>query len=105
MKFIYTPWVHWPETMSTYLPEDKILFSCDFFGSHLATSDLYAKNELIVFDAAKRYFTKIMMPFGKFIRKNLDKIKDLDIELIAPSHGPIYNNPEFIVDAYRDSSC
>ncbi len=42
LRFVYTPWVHWPETMSTYLEEDKILFSCDFFGSHLATTDLYA---------------------------------------------------------------
>ena len=40
LEFIYTPWVHWPETMSTYLKEEKILFSCDFFGSHLATTDL-----------------------------------------------------------------
>jgi len=45
LKFIYTPWVHWPETMSTYLPEEKILFSCDFFGSHLATSSLFVEDE------------------------------------------------------------
>ena len=45
LKFIYTPWVHWPETMSTYLEEDKILFSCDFFGSHIATTDLFVTDE------------------------------------------------------------
>ena len=47
LKFIYTPWVHWPETMVTYLEEDKILFSCDFFGSHLATTDLYATEDRV----------------------------------------------------------
>src|SRR4030043_1519132 len=45
LEFIYTPWVHWPETMVSYLKEDKILFSCDFFGSHLATTDLYVTDE------------------------------------------------------------
>ncbi|MBA3051810.1 MBL fold metallo-hydrolase, partial [bacterium] len=45
LEFIHTPWVHWPETMSTHLKEDGILFSCDFFGSHLATTDLYVKDK------------------------------------------------------------
>lgn len=45
LEFIHAPWVHWPETMLTYLREDKILFSCDFFGSHLATTDLYVSDE------------------------------------------------------------
>jgi len=102
LKFVHTPWVHWPETMSTYLAEDRIFFSCDFFGSHLATSDLYVTDEPRVYEAAKRYYAEIMMPFRKIIQKNLDKIKDLDIDLIAPSHGPIYNRPALITDAYRD---
>ncbi|HEC86883.1 MAG TPA: MBL fold metallo-hydrolase, partial [Thermoplasmatales archaeon] len=54
LEFIHAPWVHWPETMLTYLREDKILFTCDFLGSHLATSDLFAKNENRVYEAAKR---------------------------------------------------
>ncbi len=54
LEFLFTPWVHWPETMCTYLREDKILFSCDFFGSHLATSDLFVKNEPKVIEDAKR---------------------------------------------------
>lgn len=102
LKFIYTPWVHWPETMVTYLEEDKILFSCDFFGSHLATGDLFVSDESLVYRAAKRYYAEIMMPFRMFIRKNMEKIADLNIEIIAPSHGPIYQNPEFILDAYKD---
>ncbi|MFQ6041420.1 MAG: FprA family A-type flavoprotein [Candidatus Poribacteria bacterium] len=101
LEFIYTPWVHWPETMVTYLQEDNILFSCDFFGSHLATSDLYVTDEARVYEAAKRYYAEIMMPFRMVIRRNLEKIKDHKIDLIAPSHGPIYDRPEFIIDAYR----
>ncbi len=102
LKFIYTPWVHWPETMVTYLEEDKILFTCDFFGSHLATTDLYAIDERRVYEAAKRYYAEIMMPFHAVIQKNLEKIKGLQISLIAPSHGPVYNKPEFIVSAYKE---
>ena len=102
LKFIYTPWVHWPETMVTYLEEDRILFSCDFFGSHIATSDLYVTDEGRVYEAAKRYFAEIMMPFRSIIQKNLEKLGSYDIEMVAPSHGPIYRRPSFIVDAYRD---
>lgn len=102
LKFIYTPWVHWPETMSTYLPEDKILFSCDFFGAHLATSSLFVDDQAIVYESAKRYYAEIMMPFRRQISANLAKLEKLDIEMIAPSHGPVYDNPEFIIDAYKD---
>jgi len=102
LKFIHTPWVHWPETMLTYLIEDRILFSCDLFGSHLATSDLFVTDEPSVYEAAKRYYAEIMMPFRTVIRKNLEKIKDLEIEIIAPSHGAVYNNPDFILNAYRE---
>ncbi|HOO91808.1 MAG TPA: FprA family A-type flavoprotein, partial [Syntrophales bacterium] len=102
LKFIYTPWVHWPETMATYLEEDKILFSCDFFGSHIATSDLYVTDEGRVYEPAKRYFAEIMMPFRNVIAKNLEKLAPYDIDMIAPSHGPLYPRPAFIIDAYRD---
>jgi flavorubredoxin len=100
LEFIITPWVHWPDTMVTYLQEDQILFSCDFFGSHLATSELFADED--IYKAAKRYYAEIMMPFRTIIRKNLEKLKNLKIQIIAPSHGPLYNNPEFILDAYKD---
>jgi len=102
LKFIHTPWVHWPETMVTYLEEEKILFSCDFFGSHIATTDLYVTDEGRVYEAAKRYFAEIMMPFRKIIKGNLEKLEPYDIAMIAPSHGPIYDKPEFIINAYRD---
>ena len=101
-EFVHTPWVHWPETMCSYLREDKILFSCDFFGSHFAQSDLFVSDKERVFEAAKRYFAEIMMPFRTAIQKNLEKLGKLDIETIAPSHGPIYGDPRFIMDAYRE---
>lgn len=102
LEFIHTPWVHWPETMCSYLQEDRILFSCDFFGSHVATTDLYVTDEALVYEAAKRYYSEIMMPFRRIIQKNLDKVESHEIDLIAPSHGPIYDKPSFIINAYRD---
>ena len=102
LEFIYTPWVHWPETMSTYLKEEGILFSCDFFGSHLASSDLLAKDKPVVYHSAKRYYAEIMMPFRAAIKKNLERLQNLDIRMIAPSHGLVYDEPKFILDAYRD---
>jgi flavorubredoxin len=101
LEFIHTPWVHWPETMVTYLREDKILFSCDFFGSHLATTDMFVTDEGQVYEAAKRYFAEIMMPFRNVIRKDLEKVQEYSIDIIGPSHGPMYNKPAFITDAYH----
>jgi flavorubredoxin len=102
LQFVYLPWVHWPETMGTYLKEDKILFSCDFFGAHLASSSLFVDDEAVVYESAKRYFAEIMMPFRRQINANLAKLDDMEIETIAPSHGPVHNRPKFIVDAYKD---
>ena len=102
LEFIHFPWVHWPETMLTYLREDKILFTCDLFGSHLATSDLYVTDEGQVYEAAKRYYAEIMMPFRTNIQKDIVKLNNYAIDIIATSHGPIYDKPKFILDAYRD---
>jgi flavorubredoxin len=100
LRFIEAPMLHWPETMFTYLQENKILFPCDFFGSHIA-SGLYDDEveDLLVY--AQRYFGEIMMPFRIMGQKALEKIKDLEVRIIAPSHGPIYRNPEYILNAYR----
>lgn len=99
--FYSTPWVHWPDTMCSYLAEDKILFTCDFFGSHLASSDLFAIDEPRVEAAALHYYAEIMMPFSMHIRKHLVKLAPLDIDLIAPGHGPVYPRPAFILDLYK----
>ncbi len=102
LEFIYTPWVHWPETMCTYLREDRILFSCDFFGSHQATSDLFVRTEQDVYESAKRYFAEIMMPFRLSIRKNIDTISRYELDIIAPSHGPVYDKPDYIINNYKE---
>lgn len=101
LTFVDTPWVHWPETMSVYLKEDKVLFSCDLFGSHLATSAVFA-DEKEVYAGAKSYFAEIMMPFRKYVQKHLEKLAAFDIAMICPSHGPVYDNPAFIMEAYRE---
>jgi len=101
LEFIHAPWVHWPETMLTYLKEEKILFTCDFFGAHLATTELYATDKARVYEAAKRYYAEIMMPFRAMISKHLKRLDDYEIAMIAPSHGPVYDDPAFILGAYR----
>jgi len=102
LQFMFAPWVHWPETMFSFLREDKILFTCDFFGSHFATGTLYADDEHHVYLSAKRYYAEIMMPFRQKYPTYLQKIEALAPEIIAPSHRPIYRRPEFILDAYKD---
>ncbi len=101
LRFLITPWVHWPETMCTFLEEDGVLFSCDFFGSHLAGSELFVSDEGRVIQDAKRYYAEIMMPFRTAIVGNLKKVDGLEISMIAPSHGPVYDRPRLILDAYH----
>jgi flavorubredoxin len=104
LQFVIAPWVHWPETMFTYLVEDKILFPCDFLGSHLAPSRLFVDDISGFYEGAKRYYAEIMMPFRVNVQKHLKRLKDFDIEIIAPSHGPIHLRPEPIMDAYAEWS-
>jgi flavorubredoxin len=102
LRFIHIPWVHWPDTLAAHLVEDKLLFTTDFFGSHLATSDLFASaDEGRVYTAAKRYYAQIMMPLRSMAQKNLEKLAGLELAFIAPSHGPVYDRPAFILEAYR----
>jgi len=102
LEFIHFPWVHWPETMLTWLPERRVLFTCDLFGSHLATGNVLAGTEAEVLIAAKRYYAEIMMPFRGMIEKRLERVASLDPAFIAPSHGPVWDDPRTIVGAYRD---
>ncbi len=102
LEFIHFPWVHWPETMLTWLPERRVLFTCDLFGSHFATGDTFAVDEAAVLLAAKRYYAEIMMPFRGMIEKRFERVSSLDMAFIAPSHGPVYHHPRVILDAYRD---
>jgi flavorubredoxin len=102
LRFIDAPWLHWPETIFTYLEEDRILFPCDFFGSHIAYGEFYADeygNELSV-DLAKLYFAEIMMPFRKPGANAVEKVKKLGVKMIAPSHGVIWRDPNVILEPY-----
>jgi len=101
LQFLSAPHLHWPETMFTYIPEQKILFPCDFFSAHNTTGffDDEAEDVLLW---AKKYYAEIMMPLSKMARKGMDRIKDIDIDIIAPSHGPVYRHPQTIIDAYKE---
>ncbi len=103
LRFINAPWLHWPETIFTYCVEDKVLFSCDFFGAHLAPERLY-EDEIgdIVLTEAKRYYGEIMMIFLGPVRRALQKLEGLEIRLIAPSHGPVWRQTERVLNGYRD---
>ena len=102
LEFIHFPWVHWPETTLTYLIEDRILFPCDFYGFHIASNELYVTNDELMLESAKRYYAEIMMPFRNIIKNNFPKLDKYQIDLIAPSHGPIHRKPELIMNAYKD---
>ncbi|MEW6216245.1 MAG: FprA family A-type flavoprotein [Candidatus Bipolaricaulota bacterium] len=100
LRFIDAPFLHWPETMFTYLVEDKVLFPCDFFGAHTAAG-LYDDEVADLAVRAQMYFGEIMMPFRKAGERAMKKLADLPIELIAPSHGPMWRHPERILSLYR----
>ncbi len=91
LEFMNTPYLHWPETMFTYLKEEKVLFPCDFFGSHYGRDTVdYDLSEDEMWENRKFYFDNIMSPFKKFALQALDKIKDWEVEIICPSHGPVH---------------
>lgn len=104
LRFVDAPWLHWPETMFTYLVEEKILFPCDFFGQHLAIKETYddeiSQEKLEEF--AKRYYGEIMLPFRPSGQKAMAKLKGMDIRMIAPSHGVIYRNPKRMMELYEE---
>ena len=102
LEFMITPWVHWPETMMTYLRQEKILFSCDFLGSHLAQSSTWVSDRNRTRETAKRYYAEIMMPFRHLIPKYLERIAELQPAIIAPSHGPVHQEPALILEAYEE---
>ena len=92
LQFIETPMVHWPESMFTYVPEEKLLFSMDAFGQHYASSQRFDDEVALstAMDEAKTYYANIVMPYGKRVASVLEQAAGLDIEMIAPSHGVIW---------------
>lgn len=92
LTFLTTPMVHWPDNMLTYCPEDKILFSNDAFGQHLAVSENF-DDELsldLILAEAKKYYANIVMPYSSQVATALNAAAGLDIKMIAPGHGMIW---------------
>jgi len=104
LHFIETPMVHWPESMFTYVPEEKLLFSMDAFGQHYASSQRFEDEFPLetVIQEAKSYYANILMPYGKQVAKVLQQMDAFNIEMIAPSHGLIWrSHVQEMFKAYR----
>jgi flavorubredoxin len=96
--------VHWPESMATYIPEEKILFSMDAFGQHYASSHRFDDEEPldVVMAEAKTYFANIVMLYGRPIGRVLERAGDIELEIVAPSHGVIWRKHiDAVMSAYR----
>jgi NADH oxidase (H2O-forming) len=105
LKFIQSPNLHWPDTMFTYAVEKKVLFTCDFMGCHYCpeSGTLMDEGAGDYLEEMKYYFECIMGPFKKFVNQGLDKIKDLDLDLVCPSHGPVHSKDiKKYTDLYRE---
>lgn len=108
LQFISAPFLHWPDSMYTYIPEDKALITCDSFGSHYSCKEVFndlVPNEEEYLDALRYYYDCIFGPYKPYVLKAIDKIKDLDIELVCPGHGPILRqDPWKIINTYKEWS-
>ena len=105
LRFISTPWVHWPETMMTYETSEKILFTCDAFGGYGALAGTIFDDPLVpqswYEEQSLRYYVNIVASFSKPVRNAIAKLQDVPISIIAPSHGLIWkNHPQRIVELY-----
>jgi flavorubredoxin len=110
LTFLETPMLHWPDSMMTYLAEEKVLFSQDGFGQHLASAGRFddefavSDSQALLDDAVVEYYANILMPFGAMVNKKLDEVAKLglEIEMIAPDHGVIWrSDPGRVLDLYR----
>ena len=108
LKFLSYPWLHWPDTMFTYLAEDKVLFSCDAFGGYGAVDDALFDDEMDLeayWPEAKRYLGTIVASYLQHVVKAIDKwVKGgMGIDILCPSHGPVYRqNPMAIISRYQE---
>ncbi len=94
LSFVQTPMVHWPDNMVTYLAEEKILFSNDAFGQHIASPERFDDQISlgVLLEEAGKYYANIVFPYGSQVQKALETVSTLDIEIIAPSHGIIWRS-------------
>ena len=109
LQFVEAPMLHWPDSMFTYLKEDRILMPNDAFGQHLASSQRFDDevDQSVLMDEAAKYFANILMPYAPLIVRKIEEVSRLGIEprIIAPSHGIVWrSNPEKIVNSYLEWS-
>lgn len=104
LQFFLTPMVHWPDSMATYVPEEKLLLPNDAFGQHIATAERFDDQVgwHIVYQEAAKYYANIVFPYGEQVKKALEALSGLDIDMVGPSHGIIWRShlPK-IVEAYH----
>lgn len=91
LRFIAAPNLHWPDSIYTYLEEDRILFTCDSFGAHYCSGELFSEFTGDYPESFRYYFDVILKPFSRFMLKAIEKIKPLDIDFICPGHGPVHH--------------
>jgi NADH oxidase (H2O-forming) len=107
-EFINAPFLHWPDSIYSYLKEDKILFTCDSFGAHYSFQPLLLsklEDKTDYYDALSYYFSTIFSPFKEYMRAAIRKIRHLSIDIIATGHGPVIDeNPRSIIDIYQKNS-
>ena len=104
LQFLFTPMVHWPESMMTYAQEDKLLFSMDAFGQHLASSERFDDEVSLdlLLEEARTYYANIVMPYSRQVLQQLEKLGGVPVEMIVPAHGVIWRSHiPAILDAYR----
>jgi len=108
LHFVHTPMVHWPDSMVTYIPTDNLLLPNDAFGQHIASAERFddAIEWGILKEEAAKYYANIVMPYGAQVEKALETLADLDIDMIAPSHGVIWrSNISKIIQQYTKWAC
>ena len=104
LQFVPIPMVHWPDSMVTYIPEEKLLLSNDAFGQHLASSKRFDDevDQAILMQEATTYYANIVMPLWMSVSRALKALEGIDVEIIAPSHGIIWrSNPGMILESYQ----
>lgn len=99
LRFVVAPMIHWPDTMMTFLEEDRILFTCDLFGSHGASEKVYFDED--DFELAD-YYASILMPFSAMVANALQKVRALEPRVLAPSHGALHRHVDPILRTYED---
>ena len=106
LKFISTPWAHWPETMITYVLEDEVVFTCDLFGAYGAYPNLNAEDWDVYLLEARRYYVTVLSKYAKFVNSAVSKVKALKPKIVAPGHGIAYSGDSLvqILELYADWS-